>query len=330
MSSNSRNSSNNSSLPSSISMLGLGASICTESGSSPNPIASLRKVGSSSASSFRSLSKEHSSSSGSTSEHESRQETSNQYGQSFTQMLQENPRYTHVSGVPAQYDVRLVHSTRGPLHWYILVQMLGSTLPFLTIEITTSNMTDLIPTMRTIDLNEVGGCWSRPPAEVGIYSGTLQDLCQFADAIVTEMGGYNLLVNNCQHFCNNLLQKLNFSTFNTTIGPQTTLSGEENNVDLLTTVLRQVYDKTLSGAPAGIGSLGAAVVGSAVGAPSAIRATLRKQDNKDESKTAKAGQTEFTVYRHRPHGFSDFAKIFQISDPIQQIYSHWAAPTRAL
>ena len=47
---------------------------------------------------------------------------------------------------------------------------------------------------------------------------------------------------------------------------------------------------------------------------------------------AKAGQTEFTVYRHRPHGFSDFAKNFQISDPIQQIYSPWAAraPTRAL
>ena len=35
-------------------------------------------------------------------------------------------------------------------------------------------------------------------------------------------------------------------------------------------------------------------------------------------KRVKAGQTEFTVYRHRPHGFSDFAKNFQISDPIQQ------------
>ena len=31
----------------------------------------------------------------------------------------------------------------------------------------------------------------------------------------------------------------------------------------------------------------------------------------------KAGQTEFAVYRHRPHGFSDFPKNFQISDPIQ-------------
>ena len=35
----------------------------------------------------------------------------------------------------------------------------------------------------------------------------------------------------------------------------------------------------------------------------------------------KAGQTEFAVYRHRPHGFSGFLKKFQISDTIQQIYS---------
>ena len=33
--------------------------------------------------------------------------------------------------------------------------------------------------------------------------------------------------------------------------------------------------------------------------------------------TNKAGQTEFAVYRHRPHGFSDFLKIFQISYSIQ-------------
>ena len=275
MFSSSKNLSNNSSLPSTVSILGLGASICTESGSSPNPIASLHKVGNSSASSFKSFRKKQSSSSSS----ESSERNCDQYGLRFTQMLQENLKYKHVAGVPTQYDVRLVHSTRGPLHWFVLVQMLGSTLPFLTIEITTSNLTDLIPTMRTIDLNEAGGCLSRPPTEVGIYRGTVQKICEFADAVVTEMGGYNLLVNNCQHFCNNLLQKLNLDTFNTTIGPQTTLGDEGNNVDLLTTVLRQVYDKALSGAPAGIGSIGAAVVGSAVGAPSAVRATLRKQEN---------------------------------------------------
>ena len=31
----------------------------------------------------------------------------------------------------------------------------------------------------------------------------------------------------------------------------------------------------------------------------------------------KAGQTEFTVYHHCPHGFSDSLQNFQISDTIQ-------------
>ena len=93
--------------------------------------------------------------------------------------------------------------------------MLGSTLPFLTIEITTSNLTDFIPTMRTIYLNEAGGCLSQLPTEVGIYHGTIQNICKLADKVITEMGDYNLLVNNYQHFCNmyNLLQKLNFRAY---------------------------------------------------------------------------------------------------------------------
>ena len=63
------------------------------------------------------------------------------------------------------------------------------------------------------------------------------------------------------------------------IGPKTTLGDEATKVDFITTVLGQVYDKALAGAPAGIGSIGAAVVGGAVGAPSAIRAPLKKQNN---------------------------------------------------
>ena len=41
--------------------------------------------------------------------------------------------------------------------------------------------------------------------------------------------------------------------------------------------------------------------------------------------SVKAGQTEFAVYHHRPHGFSDFPKNFQISDPILQIYVYTVA-----
>lgn len=265
-----------SSVPPSASALALGATLATESGSSPNPMASLRRAGKSLGLSLGSFRNNQSSSSA------DGEGTDDQYGQSFTQMLQQNPKYKYVSNVVTDFDVRLVHSTRrGPLHWYVLVHMVGSDLPFLTIEITTFNLTDLIPTMRTIYLDETGRYLSQSPTEVGIYHGTLQNICKFADAVVTEMGGYNLLVSNCQHFCNNLLKKLNsdFHIFDTTIGPQTTLDDEETKVDFITTVLRQFYDKTLAGAPTGIGSIGAAVVGSAVGAPSAIRATLKKQTN---------------------------------------------------
>ena len=44
----------------------------------------------------------------------------------------------------------------------------------------------------------------------------------------------------------------------------------------------------------------------------------------------KARQTEFAVYCHRPHGFSDFLKKFHISDCIQQLYGSLAPPPRSL
>jgi hypothetical protein len=169
-------------------------------------------------------------------------------------MLQQNPKYKHVSDVLTKFDIRLVHSTTGPFHWFILIQMLGSDLPFLTIEITTSNLTDLIPVMRTTDLKEAGGRDKQPLTKVGIYHGTIRSIYKFADAVVVEMGGYNLLVNNCQHFCNNLLERLNLRTYDTTIGPKTTLRYEEKKVDHITTVLGQVYD---AGAPAGTGRMAA-------------------------------------------------------------------------
>ena len=35
------------------------------------------------------------------------------------------------------------------------------------------------------------------------------------------------------------------------------------------------------------------------------------------------GQTEFTVYRHRPHGVSELLKISQISDTIYPVDMQW-------
>ena len=43
---------------------------------------------------------------------------------------------------------------------------------------------------------------------MGTYRGSLFDLCELADGVVEEMGTYDLVESNCQHFCNNLLKKL--------------------------------------------------------------------------------------------------------------------------
>ena len=48
------------------------------------------------------------------------------------------------------------------------------------------------------------------------------------------------------------------------------------------------------------------------------------------TRAIKARQTKLAVYRHRPHGFSDFLKKFHISDCIQQTYGTLASPPRAL
>ncbi len=50
----------------------------------------------------------------------------------------------------------------------------------------------------------------------------LCDIAELADQVVKEMGTYNLVSENCQHFCNRLLQKMGQQTYPTTIGPKMT------------------------------------------------------------------------------------------------------------
>ena len=57
---------------------------------------------------------------------------------------------------------------------------------------------------------------------VGTLTTTIKKLCETAEAIQIGMGKYNLLTNNCQHFCNNVLEKLELPTTPTTVGPTTT------------------------------------------------------------------------------------------------------------
>ena len=258
--------------PSSLSCVGTSAK-CTElSGSSPNPLASLHVAGSTSASSFNSI-KSRPSVGGS-----SPSSGSFSHGRPFSKMVAENKKYGPLFRVPTQYKVKLMHGQRRNLHWFLLVKVKDSDLPYLTLEITTSDLSDLLPTIRTIERRK--GCWaafSRSPEEVGVYSTSLRSLCQLADSVVKEMKSYNLLMSNCQHFCNNLLKKMGFKTHPTTIGPETTLEGDERHYDLFTTVTRQI----MAGAPALVGQLGATAVGAAVGAPSVVHSSVKKQRNPD-------------------------------------------------
>lgn len=252
------------SLPSSVNVLNSSAKGSCQLGSSANPVASLHAAGSSSGAIINSLS--HSSL-------QSGMQSSNNnvlyVGLPFEEMVKRT-HYAPVVRVSTRYEIKLVHGTTGQLHWRLLVKMKDSDMPFITFEITTSNMYDIIPAMMEIPETSPG-CFSAfksTPTDVGTFQGTLTDLCQMADAVVRAMESYNLLTSNCQHFCNNLLQRLGLRTFPTTIGPETTLDDEIRECDLITRVFGQAMDYATG--YAGVGQVGAVVVGTAMGAPQVL------------------------------------------------------------
>ena len=139
-------------------------------------------------------------------------------------MLPSQPDYKNIARYKFKY---VVYEKVSIVHRYVLVQKKDSDLPFLTIELTTVNglNSDLAQGMRIFSPPEVK---SQSPHEIGVYEGSLMDICKVADSVFEEMksnGPYGLFDNNCQHFCNNLIQRLCLNrTFPTTLpGPNTTL-----------------------------------------------------------------------------------------------------------
>ena len=127
--------------------------------------------------------------------------------------------YQHISGAKKIYRVYL--NKESYIHWYIILhhEEEGTTYPFLTIEISSSgkDCVKIIPVMKILKQEEVNNEWKLPD-DIEIK---LDTLCEIADKIVTEMGDYNVLTSNCQHFCNNLLLTLRVidKPFSTTAGP---------------------------------------------------------------------------------------------------------------
>lgn len=147
--------------------------------------------------------------------------------QSFVEQVKTDPDYGGMVNANSEYELKLVHGTK-QLHWFLLVKMFKSDLPYLTIEITTStDLCDIIPTIHRAEDNAESENQLDLPSvtiltDVGTYKGTLHRLYQVADEVVEDMKKYNLITSNCQHFCNNVLRKIGKKTYSTTVGPKAT------------------------------------------------------------------------------------------------------------
>lgn len=138
--------------------------------------------------------------------------------------------YKYVSKVTGSFEIYI---NRRGYHWRLLARLRGSELPYITLEITTEDMTDLIPITDTVEEDD-------SKEMVGEFQGTLQELSRLADQVRQEMKAYNVVTSNCQHFCNNVLKTLGLTTYPTTVGPETTLTETEAAFDSFSTVFPDI------------------------------------------------------------------------------------------
>ena len=130
------------------------------------------------------------------------------YGRPFVEMIQEHHHYGPWINVKTTYEVKLVH--RESPHWYLLVKTKDSTLPYISLEIRTTNLSDVVPFTCEVDsLN------ADTTSDIGEYQGSLLSLCELADRVVRDMDSYDLLTSNCQTFCNRLLKRIGKPEFPT-------------------------------------------------------------------------------------------------------------------
>ena len=155
------------------------------------------------------------------------------HGRPFTSMLEDHHSYGEWLDVEAEYEVKLDKST---LHWKLLVKKKGSqTLPYISLEITTSNMTNILRTTRTYEVCKDNAI------DKGVFQGRLSKLCNLADKIASKMDTYDVFFRNCQHFCNELLKELGMDSSPTTFSSVTMKENNDRTVvkdfDLLYKVL---------------------------------------------------------------------------------------------
>ena len=128
-------------------------------------------------------------------------------GRPFVDMIKDNPTYGPWMDLQTKYEIKVDCSKP---HWRLLIRKANEpSLPFFSLEVTTSNMFTLVQGTHTFD-----SC-GEEVKDVGIYDGTLCNICKLADEVHTEMSSYSLTDSNCQDFCNKLLGKMNKRQFST-------------------------------------------------------------------------------------------------------------------
>ena len=145
------------------------------------------------------------------------------YMKPFVEMIEEHPFYGHMIKVKSVYEVKLAHLESA--HWYLLVKIKDpdSTAPYVSLEVRTTDLSDLVQFTREIDSLKPG-----ISSDVGDYEGTLLSLYELADRVVKEMDSYDLLTSNCQTFCNKLLKMMGKCEF-----PASTAIILDGGIDLL-------------------------------------------------------------------------------------------------
>lgn len=184
-------------------------------------------------------------------------------GKKFEEMVRSTP-YRVLLKASCTYEIYIDRRT---YHRRLLVKMKRATYPLITLEITTSDMSTLTQVMCTAFNGFIDGI-----ERVGDCSKRLITICRIADDVVSRMKSYRLFSNNCQHFCNNVLQELELETFDVTtwlVSNKTSIDkSSHNNWEYRDDAKESTATTTKSHSRAGFFQKTTAhVVGKIVGAP---------------------------------------------------------------
>ena len=130
----------------------------------------------------------------------------------FSEMIAYSP-YEYTKNITTTYGVYIDKQRQ---HWFLLLKMKDSTLPFFSLEASTPDLSSLRHEMFLFDP------YKGKATFCGEITFKLLDILLVADKIVTEMKVYSLFSSNCQHFCNNFLNHYGFDTFPPTFGKEVT------------------------------------------------------------------------------------------------------------